>query len=66
MKKNKIISKLRKILNDKKLRWTLLVALVITLIIFIAFLLFSNYGTGLIFIFFVIIQLIIIFGCRPL
>lgn len=66
MKKNKIISKLRKILNDKKLRWTLLVALVITLIIFIVFLLFSNYGTGLIFIFFVIIQLIIIFGCRPL
>lgn len=66
MKKNKIISKLRKILNDKKLRWTLLVALVITLIIFIVFLLFSNYGTGLIFIFFVIIQLIIIFGCRLL
>lgn len=66
MKENKLISKLRKILNDKKLRWTLLVALVISLIIFILFLLFSNYGTGLIFIFFVIIQLILIFGCRPL
>lgn len=66
MKKNKIISKLRKILNDKKLRRILLVALVISLIIFILFLLFSNYGTGLIFIFSVIIQLILIFGCRPL
>ena len=60
MRKNKITDKIRKIFSDKKSGLLILLLLVVALVIFIGFLLLGNYGSGLIFITFVIIQFVLI------
>lgn len=64
MGRNKISDKIRKIFSDKKSGLILLLLLVVALVIFIGFLLLGNYGSGLIFIIFVIIQFVLIFVLR--
>jgi len=60
LEKNKIISKLRKILNDKTLGPLLLATLAISLVAFIGDLILGNFINGLIFISAILIQLVFI------
>ena len=60
MWKNKIIGKMRKILNDKKLGLPLLVTLEISLAAFIGDMLLGHYASGLIFISAILILLALI------
>lgn len=57
MWKNKIIGKMRKILNDKKLGLLFLVTLEISLAAFIGDMLLGHYASGLIFISTILIML---------
>lgn len=60
MWKNKIIGKMRKILNDKKLGLPLLATLEISLAAFIGDMLLGHYASGLIFISAILILLVLI------
>lgn len=57
MWKNKIIGKMRKILNDKKLGLLFLVTLEMSLAAFIGDIILGNYASGLIFISTILIML---------